>query len=78
MDQMKDDVSSAGIKVKWAQNKLKTELESHKVPADHQLRARRALLQFKELCSVENHKGAALLVLNRTSLNCNNALLALN
>ncbi|XP_063963372.1 coiled-coil domain-containing protein 186-like isoform X2 [Lytechinus pictus] len=29
-EEMQDDVSSVGIKVKWAQNKLKTELESHK------------------------------------------------
>lgn len=30
IEQMKDDVSSVDIKVKWAQNKLRTELESHK------------------------------------------------
>ena len=31
IDQLKEEVSSQGIKVKWAQNKLKTELDGHKV-----------------------------------------------
>ena len=31
IEQLKEEVSSQGIKVKWAQNKLKTELDSHKV-----------------------------------------------
>ncbi|XP_022080798.1 coiled-coil domain-containing protein 186-like isoform X2 [Acanthaster planci] len=30
VDQLKEEISSQGIKVKWAQNKLKTELDAHK------------------------------------------------
>ncbi|XP_072027408.1 coiled-coil domain-containing protein 186-like isoform X2 [Amphiura filiformis] len=30
MDQLKEEISSQAIKVKWAQNKLKTELDAHK------------------------------------------------
>lgn len=31
ISKLKEEVSSLGIKVKWAQNKLKTETEAHKV-----------------------------------------------
>ena len=31
VDQQKEEIDGYEIKVKWAQNKLKTELESHKV-----------------------------------------------
>ena len=52
----------------------------------HQLRARRALVQLKDiplrtrkaLPLYRVHGDSALLVLNRTPLNCNNTLLALN
>lgn len=30
-DKLKEDLSSRDIKVKWAQNKLRTELDAHKV-----------------------------------------------
>ena len=61
-------------------------LQMHKQIANRELRARRALLQFKDVplrtrkaLSLYNVYGdSALLVLSGTSLNCNNALLALN
>lgn len=31
MEKLKEEVNSHVIKVKWAQNKLKTEMDSHKV-----------------------------------------------
>ena len=56
--------------------------------AYRQLRAKGALLQFKDvplrtrralsLCNVYGDTDSARLVLNGTSLNCNNALLVLN
>ena len=56
------------------------------VSSYRQLRARRVLLQLKESVEIQKgaiaidfvHKFSALLVLNGTSLSCNNALLALN
>lgn len=32
-DKLKEEISSCVIKVKWAQNKLKAEMDSHKVSA---------------------------------------------
>ena len=56
------------------------------VSSYRQLRAIRVLLQLKESVEIQKgaiaidfvHKFSALLVLNGTSLSCNNALLALN
>lgn len=31
IDKLKDDINSRDIKIKWTQNKLKSEMEEHKV-----------------------------------------------
>ena len=61
-------------------------IKKRKKKKESQLRARRALLQIKDvllrtrrvLLSLTLYSNSALLVLNGTSLNCNNTLLALN
>ncbi|XP_071476656.1 coiled-coil domain-containing protein 186-like, partial [Diadema antillarum] len=47
-EEMKDDVASVGIKVKWAQNKLKTELESHKDTKAKLAKTEQRLVEAKE------------------------------
>jgi peptide subunit release factor 1 (eRF1) len=31
MEKLKDEINSRDIKIKWAQNKIRSELETHKV-----------------------------------------------
>ena len=34
VEKQKELLSSSDVRIKWAQNKLKAELDAHKVPAD--------------------------------------------
>ncbi|XP_038045397.1 coiled-coil domain-containing protein 186-like isoform X2 [Patiria miniata] len=48
VDQLKEEVSSQGIKVKWAQNKLKTELDAHKETKVKLAKTEQRLTEAKE------------------------------
>ncbi|XP_071792870.1 coiled-coil domain-containing protein 186-like [Asterias amurensis] len=48
IEQLKEEVSSQGIKVKWAQNKLKTELDSHKDTKVRLAKTEQRLVEAKE------------------------------
>ena len=48
MDQLKEEISSQAIKVKWAQNKLKTELDAHKETKAKLTKTEQKLKEAKE------------------------------